>query len=306
MKNNKKCIVLFSGGLDSRLALKIIQEQIGEKNVIALFFKLPFGTGCCDEIQGFNFTQKNNIKLEIIDCTKGRKLKDYLEILKKPKYGVGKGVNPCNDCRIFILKLAKKYAKKNNIEIIATGEVLGERPMSQMLKSLKLVEKESRLKNKILRPLSAKLLPETEYEKKGIINRKKLYGIQGRQRKEQIRLTKKFNINYPHPAGGCLLCEKVFKKRFQILLRENLINKKTQKLINIGRHFYFPDLKSWVIVGRNERENTFMESNFSNIIKSGKRKPAVYFNKKNSKNIAKKLQKAYELKKPQMFKEYKI
>ena len=158
----KKCIVMFSGGLDSRLAVKIMQEQGFE--VVALFFKLPFGTGCCDEGCSFNFSQMNLINLKMIDCTKGEMLKKYLNTIKEAKHGTGAGINPCIDCRLFLLKEGKKIADDMKIDLIVTGEVLGERPMSQMMRGIKLVEEKSGLTGRLLRPLSAKLLPETEFE----------------------------------------------------------------------------------------------------------------------------------------------
>lgn len=254
MKQKKKCIVLFSGGLDSRLALKLMQEQ--EFKIIALFFKLPFGTGCCNEGCAFNFSQLQGINLKIFDCTKGKLLQEYLNIIKNPKYGRGVGVNPCIDCRIFMLKKAKKFADKNNIDLIVTGEVLGERPMSQMKRTMNLVEEESGLKGRLLRPLSAKLFPETRAEKEGFVDRKRLLDIQGRRREKQIRLAKKFRIKYPHPAGGCLLCEKELKKRLGYLLERGM-NKEEIKLVGVGRHFLID--KCWVVLGRDEKENKIIE-----------------------------------------------
>ncbi len=146
LRNEKKAIVLFSGGLDSRLAVKIMQERGFE--VVALFFKLGFGTGCCDENCSFNFSQLQGVELKIFDCTRGKLLQEYLEVIKKPKYGRGAGVNPCVDCRIFMFKKAKEFADKEKIKLIATGEVLGQRPMSQMKKSLDLIEEESGLRGR--------------------------------------------------------------------------------------------------------------------------------------------------------------
>lgn len=245
---------MFSGGLDSRLAVKIMQEQGFE--IVALFFKLPFGTGCCDEGCSFNFSQMQEIKLKIFDCTKGELFKEYLKTIKKPTYGRGAGINPCIDCRIFMLKKAKEFADKEKVEIIATGEVLGERPMSQQKKSMEIVEKESGLKGRLLRPLSAKLLPETNAEKNGLVNRKKLLDIQGRRREKQIALAKKFNINYPSPGGGCLLCEKAFKERFKHILDRG-INEEERNLVGIGRHFVIDSI--WVVIGRDEKENKIIE-----------------------------------------------
>lgn len=237
----KKCIVLFSGGLDSRLVIKIMQKRGFE--VIALFFKFPFGTGCCDEGCSFNFSQMQGVRLEVFDCTRGKLLQEYLDIVKKAKHGTGVGVNPCIDCRIFMLKKAKKFADEQGIEIIATGEVLGQRPMSQHKKGLEIIEKESELGSRLVRPLLE-------------------YGIQGRRRDKQIALAKKFKIKYPFPAGGCLLCEKELKKRLKFLLDRGL-NEEEIKLIGIGRHFLIDSC--WIVLGRNKEENKIIED-----IKTGK------------------------------------
>ena len=118
-----KALVLFSGGLDSRLAVKLLQEQ--GINVETVLLKLPFGGGCCnDELCSFRFSQMQGTKLHIISCTKGKLLKEYLEIVKKPKFGSGKGINPCIDCRIFLLKHAEALGKEIKADFLATGEVL--------------------------------------------------------------------------------------------------------------------------------------------------------------------------------------
>jgi len=233
----KKCIVMFSGGLDSRLAIKIMQEK--GFDVLAVFFKLPFGTGCCNENCSFNFSQLQGIKLKIFDCTKGKLLKEYLEVIKKAKHGRGAGVNPCIDCRIFMLENVKKFADKEKIKFIATGEVTGQRPMSQQKKQIEIIENESGLKDRIIRPLID------------------FYEIQGRSRKSQIALAKKFKIKYPHPAGGCLLCEKALKIRLETLLKRGL-NEEEIIFVNVGRHFMIN--KAWVVIGRDEKENKIIES----------------------------------------------
>jgi len=246
-----KAIVLLSGGLDSRLAVKLLQEQ-GIK-VIALHFLLPF-SGCCKPDCAFNFAQMQGIALKIVDCTKGKNFDEYINVIRKPKYGYGSGINPCIDCRIFMLCKAKDYVKKTKADFVATGEVLNERPMSQHGKALAIAEKESGLKGKLLRPLSAKLLPETEVEKKKLVDRSKLLAIRGRSRKQQIALAKKYNIKYPSPAGGCLLCEKEFAAKFKDLFKhKKRISPADMGLLRIGRHFRINDTK--IIVGRNEKEN---------------------------------------------------
>ncbi len=247
-----KTIVLFSGGLDSRIAIKLLQEQGIE--VLALNFDLPFGEGCCNSMCSFNFTQTQGLKLKIIDCKSGKLFQEYIKIIKKPKYGYGSGMNPCIDCHIFMLKKAKKFMDEKEYDFISTGEVLGERPMSQHRKALEVIEEESGLKGILLRPLSAKLLHETDAEKKRLIDREKLLDIYGRSRKRQIKLAEKYKIKYPSPGGGCILCEKEFAERLKNLFRiKKKIDYKEIELLRVGRHFLFD--KAIIIVGRNQEEN---------------------------------------------------
>lgn len=252
-KAKSKALVLLSGGLDSRLVCKILKGQLGKENVEALFLKLPFGGGCCnDEFCVLRFAQTERIKLHVLDCTKGRLFRRYIEMIKNPKFQRGVELNPCIDCHIFMLKEARKLAKKTGARIIATGEVLGERPLSQNKRALGLIKKEARVE--VLRPLSAKLLPETKAEKKGWIDRDKLLDIQGRQRKRQIALAKKYRISYPSPAGGCLLTDPEFARRLRDFLEHNRkITEVDTGLLRLGRHFRLG--RSRIVVGRNEREN---------------------------------------------------
>ncbi len=256
VKKTAKALVLFSGGLDSRLAVKLLQEQ-GIK-VVGIFFVLPFGGGCCnDRFCAFKFSQEQGFKLYIVDCSKGRNFQEYLAIIRKPKYPRGTGMNPCIDCRVFMLKKAKQLAKKLNADFIATGEVLGERPLSQNMKALRIVEKEAGLEGKLLRPLSAKLLPPTEAEKQGLVEREKLLDIKGRQRKKQIELAKRYRIDFPNPAGGCLLCDKAFSLRLADLFEHRKkITPRDIELLKIGRHFR---VHGKIVLGRNKQENDMLE-----------------------------------------------
>ena len=243
-----KALGLFSGGLDSIIAAKIIKQQ-GIK-VELVNFTTPF------------FSPKNaremakqvKLPLKVFDVTR-----DYLKILKNPKHGYGSEMNPCIDCKIFMLKKAKEYAKKIGASFIFTGEVLGERPMSQNTQALKLIEKESGLKEKLLRPLSARLLPITEAEKKWI-NRENLLDIQGRRRDRQTGLAKEFGIrNYPRPAGGCLLTQREYACKVRDLIKnKKRISLSDIKLLKIGRHFRIG--RSKIIVGRDEKENKELKS----------------------------------------------
>jgi tRNA U34 2-thiouridine synthase MnmA/TrmU len=243
-----KALALFSGGLDSILATKIILNQ--GINVEAVNFISPFclcGKGGC----GAHMTAKElDIPLKII-----RVGNEYLKMLKNPKYGYGKNLNPCLDCRIFMFKRAKEYAKKIGASFVFTGEVLGERPMSQHKNAMYLIERESGLKNRILRPLSAKLLPETPMEKEGLVDRSKLLGIQGRSRKPQIKLAKDLKVaHYPCPSGGCLLTYKEFAKKVQDLFKyKKRVIESDITLLKLGRHFRIGSNK--IIVGRNQQEN---------------------------------------------------
>jgi len=246
-----KAIVLLSGGLDSKLAVKLLQEQ--GIDIIALHFDLPFGEGCCKAMCSFKFSQLEGIKMQIIDCKSGKYFKKYMEIIKNPAYGRGSQMNPCIDCRIFMLRIAKELMKKFNADFVATGEVLDERPMSQHRGAMALVEKESGLSRKILRPLSAKNLDPTIAEEKGLVKREKLLDIQGRRRIIQMELAKKYNMSYPSPGGGCLLCEKEYARKFRDLLNYKETEEDDIKLLKIGRHFRFNGKK--IIVGRNHEEN---------------------------------------------------
>lgn len=255
MTKKIKAIVLLSNGLDSRLACKIMQEQLGKENIEALFFILPFTGGCCaDKFCVFKFCQEHRIRLHILDCTKGKLFKEYLAMIIKPEHKRGTALNPCIDCHIFMLRKAKTLAKKIKADILATGEVLGERPLSQNLQALHLIEKESGLQGRLLRPLSAKLLPETNAEKSELIDRSKLFDIQGRKRNRQIELAKKYKIDFPSPAGGCLLCEKEYCKKLLPLLNKK-ISYNDIMLLSIGRHF----LESQIILGKNKKENLLLE-----------------------------------------------
>jgi asparagine synthetase B (glutamine-hydrolysing) len=289
----KKCIVLFSGGLDSRLAVKIMQEQGFE--VLAVYFKLPFG--CSYEKDVDEFVKENKIELKIFDCTSGKLLQEYLECLRNQKYGIGVGVNPCKDCKIFMFKKVRKFAEQKGIELIVSGEVVGERPMSQMKNAMELIEDKSGLKGRLLRPLSAKLLEEAGAEKKDLVNRDELYNISGRKRDKQIELAKKFGIKFPHPSGGCLLCEKAFKDRFNFLLERGM-NEHEIKLINFGRHFLIDD--GWVILGRDKKENEKLKEiskNVGELIVPETLAPSALIIKNNPRkdlvDIVKELMKAY-------------
>jgi tRNA-specific 2-thiouridylase len=243
-----KALALLSGGLDSTLAAKLILNQ--GIDVIAVNFVSPFFVCAKDDGGAAEAAKQLSVPLKVVNVGD-----EYLKMVRKPKHGYGRNMNPCIDCRIFILKKAKKYAKEIGASFIFTGEVLDERPMSQHSRAMKKVEEEAGLKGKILRPLSAKLLPETVMEKKGIVDREKLLGIRGRSRKPQIKLAEGFNIkDYPSPAGGCLLTCKEYADKLRDLFRhKKRCSMADVSLLKVGRQFRFGENK--IIVGRNEAEN---------------------------------------------------
>lgn len=251
-----KILVLLSGGLDSRLVVKLLEEQIPKGDIYALIFNLPFGSRYSKNLQDtLEFCKEQELECHVIDVTKGKILQEYFKILKKPKYGYGSSCNPCIDCHIWMLKKAKEHSDKQGIEVIATGEVLGERPMSQHKKALNIIEKESKLQGRLLRPLSAKLLHPTKAEQEGKIDRSKLLDIQGRTRKNQMQLARKYRIHYPSPGGGCLLCEPEFAKRLSPLLKKSRIQEIDVQLLKLGRHFE----DSNIVLGKNHKENLKLE-----------------------------------------------
>ncbi len=242
-----KALLLFSGGLDSMLAAKILEEQrIG---VTALIFKSCF----FDSAKAEKSAEQLKLKHRTIDISKA-----HLGMLKSPLFGYGKGMNPCIDCRILMLKKAKEIMRKEKYGFVATGEVLGQRPMSQNREAMQTIEKESCLEGFLLRPLSAKLLEKTIPEKSGQVEREKLLMICGKSRKKQIELTEKYQIKqYPNPAGGCLLTDPEFSKRMKII---NSFCKEFSEsdvfLAKIGRHFCKG--KCLIVVGRNKEENSLL------------------------------------------------
>lgn len=247
-----KALGLFSGGLDSALAIKLVQDQGIE--VIALNFVSPFCT-CTGGCSIVKLAEKLGVKIKLMN--KGQ---DYLRIIRHPKHGYGKNINPCIDCKIYILKKAKKYAEEIGAKFLFTGEVLGQRPMSQHYKTLMLIEKEAGLKNKIVRPLCAKLMPETEAEKKRYIDRKKLLAYEGRGRRPQLDLAHEYKIKgFMCGGSGCRLTDREYAKKVKDLFEhKKRATVNDVKLLNFGRQFRIGKTK--IIVGRNEIDNTNLEN----------------------------------------------
>jgi len=253
-----KAVALISGGLDSTLATKLILEQGIE--VHALNTISPFCT--CDRKRGRKagcrheasyVAKKLGIELKIINVSL-----DLINIIKHPKYGFGSNMNPCIDCRILTFKKAKEYMQEIEASFIITGEVVGQRPMSQRRHIINLIEREADLEGLVLRPLSARLLPSAIPEKKSWVDREKLLSISGRSRREQMSLAERFGVNdYPCSAGGCLLTDRGFSSRIKDLIAYNELTLENVELLKVGRHFRIDSVK--VIIGRNERENRTLE-----------------------------------------------
>ncbi|MDH4222409.1 MAG: hypothetical protein OEV55_02600 [candidate division Zixibacteria bacterium] len=251
----KKAIGLLSGGLDSTIALRVILNFGFE--VIGINLKTPFCT--CDGKSGICYSSKyaEEFGIGLIRIFGGE---DYLQIVKKPRYGYGRNLNPCIDCRIYLFRKAKEMMEKEGASFIFTGEVLGERPMSQRIDALRLIEKESGLQGRILRPLSAKLLEPSIPEKEGMVDRSRLLKIQGRSRKPQIHLAEEYKIiDYPCPAGGCLLSDESFSKRLKDSFQHKEDSLRHISLLKVGRHFRLPG-GAKLVVGRNQEENNLILS----------------------------------------------
>ena len=249
MKKPRKALLLLSGGLDSRLAARLLQEQGFQ--VKAINFSNIFSTSTPQAVKA---AAEYNIPLKISDITK-----DLMALVEKPKYGHGSGINPCIDCRILALKKAKEYMPRIGAEFVVTGEVLGERPMSQRKDAIEIIEKQSGLKQRILRPLSAKLFEPTLAEEKGLVDRNMLLDISGRSRKRQMELAKELGVNdYPTPAGGCLLTDKRFAEKARDLIRHKEWNEENAVFIKYGRYFRI-NKHCRLIIGRDKRENSNIE-----------------------------------------------
>ncbi|MFQ5454398.1 MAG: hypothetical protein ACE5D6_09470 [Candidatus Zixiibacteriota bacterium] len=252
-KYNGHALALFSGGLDSALAILLMLKQNIE--VTAITFMTHFGCDLGDRSScGSNpypASEKFGFNVKLMHL--GEK---FIDIVENPRHGRGKNMNVCTDCRILMLNEAKNLMAMINADFIITGEVLGQRPMSQVRNKMNLVEKETALKGKLLRPLSAKLLPPTEPELNGMLNRNQLEAIQGRSRKRQLELAEQFGLDdYPSPASGCLLTDEGYSNRLRDLISHtDKLTFDDLNLLRIGRHFRL-DKNTKIIVGRNESEN---------------------------------------------------
>ena len=239
-----RALAMISGGLDSILAAKLIKEQGIE--VIGICFKSYF----FNEENAQRMTKQIGIQLEVIDFSK-----EHFDMVRDPKHGWGKNMNPCIDCHSMMMRYSGELLEKFNADFIITGEVLNQRPMSQNRSALDVVKKQSGFSDKILRPLCAKNLKETQMEIDGLVDREKLLDISGRNRKLQMALAEKWGIkDYPSPAGGCKLTEPNYSIRLkEILDRKEEVTEKDIHLLKYGRHF-ISENNTKVIVSRTKEE----------------------------------------------------
>ena len=268
MTKQRKAVSLISGGLDSMLATKVLLDQGVHVEGINFF------TGFCVEGHTHAIRKKdkakpkrNNalwvaeqlgIKLHIVDV-----VEPYKEVLVNPKHGYGQNMNPCLDCKGFMVKQAVNWIKENDFDFIITGEVMGQRPMSQRKATMPVVARESGANDLLLRPLCAKLLPETLPEREGWVKRDQLYDFSGRSRKPQIALAKEFGFDdYAQPAGGCcFLTDKNYSDRLVDLWKarhSRAYELDDVMLLKVGRHIR-PRDNFKMIIGREEGENNFLE-----------------------------------------------
>ncbi|MFV1966536.1 MAG: hypothetical protein ACC628_14015 [Pirellulaceae bacterium] len=245
-----RCVALSSGGLDSMLAIRIMQEQGIE--VEALNFKTVFT--CCQDEAG-QTARDLGVRVTVIGQED-----DYLDLVREPQFGYGKGANPCVDCRIYMFDKAKVFMEQVGAQFIVSGEVVGQRPMSQKRRDLDIISYHSRCEDLLLRPLSAKLLHPTLPEREGWVDREKLHAFQGRSRKGLIALGKKLGLkNIPTPSTGCALTEPRFSlKVFDLIHQPQEARRWDFELLKVGRHFRF-DAHTKIVLGRDETQNDQLE-----------------------------------------------
>jgi len=248
-----KAIALFSGGLDSCLAIKIIQNMGIEVEAVNI------NTGFESNFEKEEYLKKTAEELGVKFTSIDTREQFLDEILFSPKYGYGKNFNPCIDCHANMINIAYNYMKKVEAKFIISGEVLGQRPMSQKLDGLNKMQKLLKKPEIVVRPLSAKLLPPTSPEIKGWIDREKMYDISGRERKIQMELAEKFGLkNYESPAGGCLLTDRNFSNRLRDFIKTRKLEVADIDILKVGRHFKINDKK--VIISRNKDENPILKA----------------------------------------------
>ena len=249
-------VAATSGGLDSLLAAEVIRRA--GIDVTLVHVRHLFSAGEAGREQLRRTAERHGFPLRIEDASEA-----HLETIRHPQHGYGRGMNPCVDCRIFMLRIAKRVMEDVGAKFVVTGEVLGQRPKSQNLKALAAAAEESGLGDRLVRPLSANLLPETLPVREGWLRKEDLYAIQGRSREPQMALAAEFGIeDYPQPAGGCMLIERTYAERVRDAFRHlgrDQVDLAAFKLLQIGRHFRISE-SAKAIVGRNRFENEALEA----------------------------------------------
>ncbi|OGX38427.1 MAG: hypothetical protein A3C36_02040 [Omnitrophica WOR_2 bacterium RIFCSPHIGHO2_02_FULL_52_10] len=245
-----KAVGLLSGGLDSALAARIIRDL--DIEVYGVYFSMPWG--CCDKEKAGTAARQLGIKFIVLQLDER-----YLEMVKKPKHGYGAALNPCVDCRIHMFSRAAQYMRHIGGDFVFTGEVLGQRPMSQMRQSMKKIEIGAGLEGRLVRPLCAQLLEPTVPENEGLVCRDRLLRMSGRSRRPQMDLAENYQITeYNQPAGGCLLTSHDFAKRMRDTLDHGYRNFRETIALKWGRHFRITkEFKA--IAGRDEAENSALQ-----------------------------------------------
>ena len=251
-----KAIAAFSGGLDSILAATLI-ARLGV-DVTLLHVQHLFSADEAGRARLCAAAEVIGLPLRIEDASA-----EHLDVIRHPRHGYGRGMNPCVDCRIFMLRIAKRVMEEEGAKFVVTGEVLGQRPKSQHHRALQQAAEESGLGDRLVRPLCANLLPETLPVREGWLHRKDLYAIQGRSREAQMALANELGISdYPQPAGGCVLIEKTYAARVRDAFAHvgrDQVDVEAFRLMKVGRHFRL-SATTKVIIGRNRDENEALEA----------------------------------------------
>jgi tRNA U34 2-thiouridine synthase MnmA/TrmU len=237
-----RALALLSGGLDSQLAA-MLAHRIGV-TVVGIHFDMPF--------YPVHRRQRPSLGFEVRDVDISA---EFLAMLAAPRYGFGSNMNPCIDCKILMVKKARSLLEEWGAQFIITGEVLGQRPMSQHRQALELIARRAGVEGLLVRPLCAQRLPETIPEQRGWIDRTRLLGITGRGRSAQFALAKEFGLTeYAQPGGGCLLTDPTFSRRLKDLMAHKGLDALSVRLLKLGRHFRLGDYTK-LVVGRDAREN---------------------------------------------------
>lgn len=247
-----RALGLLSGGLDSALAARLLLDQGIE--VIGLHLESP--TACRSDVREL----AGDLGIRLITREKGQ---PFLDLVRQPRFGYGRNMNPCVDCRVFMFRVARPVMEEQGAQFLFTGEVMGQRPMSQTRERFHLIDREAGLAGWILRPLSARVLPETEPERRGWVDRAKLLGIYGRTRTAQLDLADRLGLkHYQSPGGGCLLTDPIFSVKLRDLLSHDAARESTMDdvaLLRLGRHFRIHDALK-IVLGRNAAENARLQS----------------------------------------------